>query len=176
MLAEANVPLTPETQLRIAAWAMKTALMADFLVSPSSRHFPPRVYAQFFRDRQPSDNHVTVRTGAYAGLHPALTRNTAALTVETDVSFNEHGILVPVPKRYSGVMCTLRVWRAVFQIIAVNAPDSALRHYGDGKIVHRIWPREAATLMWPPNNKGFDDGGFRAFMGKRGSTRVFRGR
>jgi len=160
MLADSPaIELTPAAQQTLATWALKTMLMAAFL-SPDARTFPPPwIYSRFYRERRPPDYNAVIWTAAYQGHLPQLTATVGTVDARKNYRYTADGIVVPEKTTSKAALGTLRILFTVFQVFVYGGYGVPMGHRSDGKVLHRIWPKQDISLVWPANRVALDDAG-----------------
>lgn len=148
-----SATLSTIQQRRLAAWAVKLALMLDF-AHEKNPIIPPSEYEMFYKRRRPHSG-MTVWLTAYSGSH------WGAWAHRTSLHHRRRAFkaVLPAPEHENLYILTFTVFRVVFQVI----------HYfgGQGIKVEEswpwtqslipLWPRGNEPVVWPRNNLAFND-------------------
>ena len=144
MILGADPQLEPPEQQLLATWAYKTALLLD--LSSDAPTVPAWLFHALRQRREPFGGAI-VEIGAY------LDRTWAVWARPVPLRIGRAATEPP-----NGVVVTLVVGRAVFQVIVAHGhlSISDTRVYRGG--LSRIWPTPGVDLEWPPNGLAFGDG------------------
>lgn len=160
-----QVRISVSDQAVVARWAVKTALMCDFL--NATRTLSDDRYATLFATPGVPDE-VTVWTAAYVGEPYGLSSFTETLTINETHSFNRDGILVERPATVGpAVQLTMRMYSLVLQVL-FHRGSIPQGKSSDAPIIQQIWPSVERTVDWPPSQSAFDAASFDGLLHRRG--------
>ncbi len=162
IMGEIPVRLTPASQLILATWAVKTALMLDCLNTERQRVYPASVYSSFFQDRHPAPQ-TAVWVGAYWDPRPRFYASTQPIEMAQPPEYTREGIVIGGRAYKKGVLSTFAANAAVFQIANMLDQTVAIRDVPDPPGAIHIWPQTGVTFDWPLNKLAFDDAVLEAF-------------
>lgn len=138
-------PLGLHDQVRLATWAVKTALMLDLA---SGKPIVPRGFYHALRlERIPHENNV-VLCGAYLGSRKAIWAD-----------FRPLGLASRADGAPAGFVATFGVFRLVFQVIGhfTNSETTLNDRRALSVGLLRLWPQESACVKWPRDRLAFND-------------------
>jgi hypothetical protein len=145
ILQSAATVLHPDPQARLAAWATKTAMVAEFMGPREARplYYSPEERQQIMNvGAPPADNWVWLAHRAHGTYCDVLFERFAFVSPTEDT-------IVPA------CLATIAVGAVVFQVFsyrrALAETDYVRFRNGPWETtLLRIWPEEHATLFWPP--------------------------
>jgi hypothetical protein len=165
MLDGQATELTPAVQGHLATWAVKTAMMMDYL-HPSDRVIPEAQYDDFYRLRKPLPGHIvwiahrakledeTGRELMGSVLKQSLGEFRIDPTVQHDVpKWQEEGRNV--------YRVTFTIGHVVFQVFGHNLPLGFQVALPPTYVVHCLWP-DGQRMSWPASESVEEIGGFHA--------------
>ena len=150
-----SLALSQEERRLLACWALKTALMADFMYPTPL--IPSPWYSGFFTHRHPPDQCV-IWTTAYGGGSAAvhLHRAPAELLTSPDNK-------MLAPQKTYGFLVTFNIFRVVFQVLGSDGDYLPPRTSPTDAHTHRLWPSHRGPLNWPPHGRALSDTALSAF-------------
>ncbi len=130
-----SMELSESSQAILAKWAIKTAMMVQYLMPPESDVIPPQTYADFFRAQAPLPS-TTVHGALYEGVVFA--------------GFHAVGVSFSQPDG-RGYGLTYHIHRLAIQIFGHTLPESMTAEVGTAVATYavRLWPA-VPQVRWPP--------------------------
>ena len=141
-----GVHLNLRAQLRIATWALKTAMVAEFLQKSPTRYITQTERRSLMVDGRPSHTGVHVWLGRYADKSPGV-----------------HGLvatMVHVPGVPSAHISMFAFGQLALQVLVERSPGWQQRAFAArpgqwGRMLSQIWPPppiidSRVPLVWPP--------------------------
>lgn len=156
MIADLSIPLDVDQQTAVAAWAVKTSMIADSVQG--------RVAANRFYTKAECVATRLTRT------IPARTRIWIARSALSSLSAIGTHILMfspEVPARTPGMVINIIVGHLAIQVMTLHVhpeltnagiPDPEPKPGEWGNLVTQIWPVELQYLMWPPKETFTNNG------------------
>lgn len=164
MIMGENLPimLAPSSQRVLANWALKTALMLDFLHSGSKPVFRASAYSSFFRDRHPS-RHTAIWVACFG--EPGLRFHASSQTIAmaNPPEYTPEGIVTRGRAYESGALSTLSAQAAVFQVALFPENSPTIRDVPDPPGAAHIWPATGISFNWPVNWIAYGEDALMAF-------------
>jgi hypothetical protein len=143
--------LMPTEQEIIALWAVKTALMCEFLHTPS-RSAPQEHFRAIYRSKKPPIT-TTVWVGAYDG-RKELDYNHRRLRIETTD---------PSMPYTQGYLTAFLIGRLALYVMGSEEPATMHLSNHAQRAVIEVWPRQHLLPRWPPQVI-LDDEGIEGFL------------
>ncbi len=164
MIMGDNIPITlaPSSQRTLASWALKTALMLDFLHSGSKPVFPASAYSSFFRDGQPS-RRTAIWMACLWERRLRLFTSSQSIATADPPAYTREGVVVGGRAFENGSLCTLAAQAAVFQVALFPENSAPIRAVPDPRGAVHIWPPAHVAVNWPVNGTVYDDAALQAF-------------
>ncbi len=164
MIMGENLPITlvPLSQRILANWALKTALMLDFLHSGSKPVFQSSAYSSFFRDRHPT-RHTAIWVACFG--EPGLRFHASSQTIAmaNPPEYTPEGIVTRGRAYESGALSTFSAQAAVFQVVTFPENSPTIRDALDPPGAIHIWPLAGRSFNWPVNNIAYGEAVLMAF-------------
>jgi hypothetical protein len=147
-----HAELGRESQETLALWAVKTALVIDR--AQVKRNLPDSLATDLFRHLWPSANSV-VWLAAVGDPNTLYTTRYHRTTVALSGYLTPDGIRPPFPTELSGVLCSLRLNRALFQVLFLDPAELAGGSNLSGSLAgtEMVWPTRNGTVVWPPGGR-----------------------
>lgn len=158
----APIDLAHASQVTLARWAFKTALMADFLtVGP--RLFAPSVYSDFFLNRLPPD-----RCFIWIAGHVAVAPRPRIMLLPQHGEFGLRWRLsgLPFDRKVDVAVVTICILTVVFQVLIHDGDVFPSGAFGHVEGIRLIWPANDATILWPPDMKLLSERALFAFASR----------
>lgn len=139
MLKGIGRPISQKDQGTLATWAVKTAMMLEFL---DTEHMPviPKEHYHFLKAEQLPPADTAVFLGAYRG-----GRYDGYYWLQT--------LRLPdkpeSPIRPNAYFATLCVGHVVLQVVGITIPGFTLENRMPN-VFTRIWPADVPSVLWPP--------------------------
>jgi hypothetical protein len=156
-MATVGVPVTldPRRQLDLASWAVKTALVLDYL-RPKKRVVPDAEYPALYANQRPSNRHIV-----WIGKIDPRKDNLVVSTLKNRIP------RINVPKNDAAAMtqvnesiaigewlyiATFSLGFTVFQVMGGNMSNPVILDTGSEHraSLTRIWPLNGQNVRWPP--------------------------
>jgi len=160
MMHGQKVSLSPEAQTAVATWAVKTAMMLQYVPGELVVIHPAHYTELFQKKRQPPDTCMVWASACRQDMSPPLiTTWSRSLILETE----------PAPPAaadtISGYRVTFRVNQLALQIWGYNVESlrepyliQQVDYGGYAPFIHTIWPTSGTELTWPPPGLFASDG------------------